>query len=198
MDMKLNAEKIIKERQSKAWSQQHLADVSGLSLRTIQRVENNGTGSLETIKSLAACFEIKVDSLYQEQPSTLNKSANTQTTIVRKGNIQVLSFTTMLLVLACYILLKTPNSYASNIKIKAQEVKIHKKGDVAEFYNDVSIEVGRGVTFEIDSYEEVEMTDKSMFVIKLPDSEIIVHQIKIEVSETGLVIHTDYAKKFSH
>jgi len=36
----------------KAWSQQHFVDTSASSLRTIQRVDNNGTASLETIKAL--------------------------------------------------------------------------------------------------------------------------------------------------
>ena len=43
MEMKINSQRIISERKNKAWSQQHLADASVVSLRTIQRVENNGT-----------------------------------------------------------------------------------------------------------------------------------------------------------
>ena len=37
--------------------------MSGLSLRTIQRVESGQSASLETLKSLAAVFEIDVDTL---------------------------------------------------------------------------------------------------------------------------------------
>ena len=37
--------------------------MSGLSLRTIQRVESGQSASLETLKSLAAVFEVNVDTL---------------------------------------------------------------------------------------------------------------------------------------
>ena len=45
------------------YSQEQLAQMSGLSLRTIQRVESGQSASLETLKSLAAVFEIDVDTL---------------------------------------------------------------------------------------------------------------------------------------
>ncbi len=58
MDMNINAELIRSERLKRAWSQEQLAHVSGLGLRTIQRVETAGSSaSLETIKALAAVLE---------------------------------------------------------------------------------------------------------------------------------------------
>ena len=44
-------------------SQEQLAQMSGLSLGTIQRIESGQSASLETLKSLAAVFEIDVDTL---------------------------------------------------------------------------------------------------------------------------------------
>jgi transcriptional regulator with XRE-family HTH domain len=61
--MDLNSTKIRETRTSKGWTQQQLAEISDLSLRTIQRVEVQGLGSLETSKSLAAAFEVERDSL---------------------------------------------------------------------------------------------------------------------------------------
>lgn len=63
MDMQLDAAKIRAERERRAWSQEHLADVSGLSLRTIQRVETAGAASFETARSLAAVFELEASEL---------------------------------------------------------------------------------------------------------------------------------------
>ncbi|MBL4905247.1 MAG: helix-turn-helix transcriptional regulator [Flavobacteriaceae bacterium] len=40
------------------WSQTQLADLSGLSLRTIQRIENGDKPSIESIKALSSLFEI--------------------------------------------------------------------------------------------------------------------------------------------
>lgn len=59
---------LIKElRQNRGWTQQHLADVIGLSLRTVQRIEKNGTTSLETISALSSVFEVERNKLVKEQ-----------------------------------------------------------------------------------------------------------------------------------
>ena len=52
-----------KLRLRRGWSQQQLAEVSGTSLRTIQRIEAGATPSLETLKSLAAVFEVSIEDL---------------------------------------------------------------------------------------------------------------------------------------
>ena len=62
-DMKLDAEKLKKFRESKAWSQAHLSEVSGISLRTIQRIEKTGSASPETVRSLSGTFGINVRDL---------------------------------------------------------------------------------------------------------------------------------------
>jgi DNA-binding XRE family transcriptional regulator len=52
MKMELNKETLKSQRETRAWSQTQLADVSGLSLRTIQRIEKTGIASQESaIKS---------------------------------------------------------------------------------------------------------------------------------------------------
>jgi transcriptional regulator with XRE-family HTH domain len=63
MDMKAKSSLIRKYRTERLWSQEHLATVSGLGLRTIQRLESRGSGSMETIKALAAVFEVNADTL---------------------------------------------------------------------------------------------------------------------------------------
>lgn len=56
--MEVNAQLIKQYRTDKAYTQQHLADVCGVSLRTIQRVERYGVASSETLMSLSAVFEV--------------------------------------------------------------------------------------------------------------------------------------------
>ena len=63
MDMKVDSQKLIQLRNAKAWSQQHLADVSGLSLRTIQRIEKTQSASHDSIGALASVFETTPDAL---------------------------------------------------------------------------------------------------------------------------------------
>lgn len=62
-DMKLNSEKILRLRTLKCWSQDELSSVSGLSIRTVQRVEKTGIASMETAKSLASVFDVTPDQL---------------------------------------------------------------------------------------------------------------------------------------
>ena len=58
---------IQKLRLQRGWSQQQLAELSGLSARTIQRIENGQPASAESLKSLASVFEIDFSTLTSEQ-----------------------------------------------------------------------------------------------------------------------------------
>ena len=58
--MQIDSDRIRSEREKRAWSQEHLAEVAGLALRTIQRVENTGAASYETAKAIAAVLELEV------------------------------------------------------------------------------------------------------------------------------------------
>ena len=62
----INQHRIIQLRQHRNWSQDQLATVAGLSLRTIQRIENEGRCSLESKKALAAAFEVEADVLERD------------------------------------------------------------------------------------------------------------------------------------
>lgn len=53
-------------RLQRGWSQEQLADLSGLSVRTIQRIERGGGASVESLKALAAVFEVDFHQLRQE------------------------------------------------------------------------------------------------------------------------------------
>jgi transcriptional regulator with XRE-family HTH domain len=52
------------------WSQQQLAEASGLSVRTIQRLEAGNPASVESLKCLAAVFEVDTSTLYPEHTMT--------------------------------------------------------------------------------------------------------------------------------
>ncbi len=64
MDMKVKSSLIRKLRSERLWSQEQLAEISGLGLRTIQRLEARGSGSQESVKALASVFEVEADSLF--------------------------------------------------------------------------------------------------------------------------------------
>ncbi|WP_405600686.1 MULTISPECIES: helix-turn-helix transcriptional regulator [unclassified Pseudoalteromonas] len=77
MEYMINSELIKKQRNERTWSQDHLASVSGLSLRTIQRIEKEGKCSLDSKKALASVFEIDANDLdfvdYSSQIMVANK-----------------------------------------------------------------------------------------------------------------------------
>lgn len=63
MDMKIDSDRVKRERQQRAWTQEHLAGASGISLRTIQRIETTGTASCDSLNALAAVFSLSVADL---------------------------------------------------------------------------------------------------------------------------------------
>jgi transcriptional regulator with XRE-family HTH domain len=61
--MEINAETVRSERHRRGWTQQHLADAAGCSLRTVQRIERQGLASNESVSALCAVFEVERERL---------------------------------------------------------------------------------------------------------------------------------------
>jgi len=59
-----------KLRLQRGWSQEQLAELSGLSVRTIQRLERGQPASVESLKALAAAFEIDFAKLQEPTMDT--------------------------------------------------------------------------------------------------------------------------------
>ena len=69
-DVRLDIDRINRERQRRAWSQQQFADIAGISLRTIQRLEKSGRASKESARALAAALACDVSELLAtDQPT---------------------------------------------------------------------------------------------------------------------------------
>jgi len=72
--MKISPVAVRRLRTERGWSQEQLAIASGLSLRTVQRVEAEGIASLGTATSLAATYQVKLTELQECQvPNTGQK-----------------------------------------------------------------------------------------------------------------------------
>ena len=69
MKMNIDTSLLKKLRADKLWSQEQLGNACGLSLRTIQRIENTGVASIESVRSLASVFEISPDELVRNGQS---------------------------------------------------------------------------------------------------------------------------------
>jgi len=68
--MEINAETVRGERLQRGWTQQHLADAAGCSLRTVQRIEKHGVASHESVNALCAVFEMERDRLLADSGRT--------------------------------------------------------------------------------------------------------------------------------
>ncbi|WP_370980426.1 2TM domain-containing protein [Agaribacterium sp. ZY112] len=78
---------IRKLRLQRGWSQDQLSQISGLSTRTIQRIERGQKPSLESLQSLAAAFETSVAELQQEP--TMHKETHEHIHITEDEKIAI-------------------------------------------------------------------------------------------------------------
>jgi transcriptional regulator with XRE-family HTH domain len=67
-EMKISPLVVRRLRTARGWSQEQLAIASGLSLRTVQRVEAHGIASLDTAVSLAATYQVQLNELQEQSP----------------------------------------------------------------------------------------------------------------------------------
>ncbi|RVU31141.1 2TM domain-containing protein [Neptunomonas marina] len=64
-------------RQNRGWSQEQLAEVAGLSVRTVQRSEKGQTVGAESLKAIAAVLEVDLAQLHVAQASDETLVADT-------------------------------------------------------------------------------------------------------------------------
>jgi transcriptional regulator with XRE-family HTH domain len=205
MEMKINADRIIAERKVRAWSQQHLADVSAVSMRTIQRVENNASGSLETVKALASCFELDVALLFEPlvviEPLVVNEpQAVIEPERSKKSKFKSKTAALCLFVLALMssIFFIVPTSMAANVTVSAEEITTNTDENYSVYSNNVEIFIPKEVSYEvsIDSNWEIKNLSISTGSVKvyLERSVIFIDKALITKMENGTKITTDYAK----
>lgn len=89
--MYVNSTRLRELRLARQWSQEQLASVSGLNLRTIQRLESGAKISTESLRALAASLEVPAESLLVGSSET--KPGQTALKAMREGVIAGLEFT---------------------------------------------------------------------------------------------------------
>lgn len=78
MEHMINSDLVKTLRQQRSWTQDQLATVAGMSLRTVQRIEKEGVCSLESRQALAAAFEIDAASLQNDPIAETQEAKNKQ------------------------------------------------------------------------------------------------------------------------
>ena len=108
-----------KLRLQRGWSQQQLAELSGLNVRTIQRIEKGQEPSVESLKSLAAVFNVEFSTLKElGMENVINESQSAEEILafnqVRKLKgfyIHLAQYVLVVALLAVINALTTPNHW---------------------------------------------------------------------------------------
>jgi len=87
--MHINSARLRELRAARQWSQEQLAHLSGLNLRTIQRLESGAKISIESLRALASVFEVPAESLLVGDPTPSQPALNA----IREGVLRGLEFT---------------------------------------------------------------------------------------------------------
>ncbi len=90
-DVKIDKAQLKNLRNSRGWTQQHLAEISDLSLRTVSRAEKSGIVSQESISALSAVFEVERGS-WLVQPENYFESLQFKTRAWTIALISMLAF----------------------------------------------------------------------------------------------------------
>jgi transcriptional regulator with XRE-family HTH domain len=108
-----------KLRLQRGWSQQQLAELSGLNVRTIQRIEKGQEPSVESLKSLAAVFNVEfstlkeqgMDNVISETQSAEEILAFNQVRKLKGFYIHLAQYVLVIAVLTVINVLTTPNRW---------------------------------------------------------------------------------------
>jgi transcriptional regulator with XRE-family HTH domain len=108
-----------KLRLQRGWSQQQLAELSGLNVRTIQRIEKGQEPSVESLKSLAAVFNVEfstlkeqgMDNAVSESQSAEEILAFNQVRKLKGFYIHLAQYVLVIAVLTVINVLTTPNRW---------------------------------------------------------------------------------------
>jgi uncharacterized membrane protein YhaH (DUF805 family)/DNA-binding XRE family transcriptional regulator len=87
--MNIDSARLRELRTARQWSQEQLAQLSGLNLRTVQRLESGARVSMESLRALAAVFEVPADTLLARDATSRPAALEA----MREGVMRGLDFT---------------------------------------------------------------------------------------------------------
>jgi len=82
------ADKVKTLRTARAWSQEQPAEIAGVNVRTMQRVERGEGASCETLKALANAFDMDVSALLAAPPTEAGTASKAQPTVMFLGRVR--------------------------------------------------------------------------------------------------------------
>ncbi len=191
----IDIELLKKLRAKKYWSQEELATASGLSHRTIQRVESSGNCSLESSKALAAALDIEAGQLKRRESKWV--SINRFLKLNHYSNTKAVFLITSVIFI-CFILV------VANYK-RTAEFNIVIEDPYGVYTDNLTIELEPGVTEVVELHNgyslDIDYIANDVLKAQLyftdQDGRVLVHSsirsgaefqpVKYEVSSSGKV-----------
>ena len=187
MDMKINSRLVVGLRKQKAWSQQQLSIVSGVSLRTIQRVENEGNASLETVKSIASAFETDIQTITKEpaKAKTFHSSA--------------LAAMAFFATIVFGVLATSSTTAATGIEIQSDTVRQSYDKTETGFKGGVSVFIPENMAFEISAIEHNDVLSDEPYQLRLTSKgmALSIQNARIIRADEGVIIKAIEVKSSS-
>ena len=219
MNLQLDTEAIKSFRTEKNWTQQQLAEICDVSLRTIQRVEKTGISSGETLSSLCSAFNIDKSSLLEEY-FPINEESEIKKIPELLGILLILSIVTFLMLqfgqltmfvdaasmtfvggvlIGCTLL-----TYASNPKLSSSSFSANSQGTYSWLFNKVAVfnslsnftlygflvAMGVELLLILKNYSEPKMMGPALAVLMISFLyAIIFSELVIQVLKHNLIRH---------
>lgn len=198
--MKIHAPIVVQLRHQYGWSQQQLADICGLSLRTIQRVENTGSASLETRKAIAAAFH-KAHHDLLVPPSSAAKQPSRKQSPLRdrffRRHFKHASLGILVTSLISSVMLTSATTAAPNFSVEAKKIQFNTALGQRLLEGEVTLVLPETMEFSL-SPKSGARTSEYTAVLATPDGEMWLIQPTIDRTDEGIRIQTTQALWKSH
>lgn len=199
MDIKIDSSKLLAERNQRAWSQQHLSDVSGVSLRTIQRVEKGQSSSMDTARAIASAFDMAVHELYQREEADIERRSSPSVASsymqIPRIRFHIYLFSMLAISIVGSILLSSTPTIASGVTVSSKSMTVNDLAKTAEFIEDVEIFIPNDVYFDIklEISEAMESEKASQILLTIDSGKLVFDVANIVKTESGVVITSQKA-----
>lgn len=174
MDMKINSTLIVTLRKERGWSQQQLSVASGVSIRTVQRVENEGNASIETMKSLAGAFDTDFRSLQirHTKPKRFKSTAS--------------KYFFLIVSLISTLVITSATTAATSVQVRSESVVVSSDQRTTTFSGGVVLTIPDETAFEI-TVDKAHLAVGQM-LIRTEETTFIATDAKIERVNRGIQI----------
>lgn len=175
MENMINTKLLKQLRNQKHWSQEELATASGLSHRTVQRIESSGNCSLESKRALAGALEIETNKL-EIQESTWKSELQLLRLPQHASVIVYFLLATLIILVSIFAIRNYQKGIELNFVIKDKHgVYTNTLNIKPPFSSTKVIELHNGYSLEVDYIFGITPRLKTQLFLTSSESKTLVH-----------------------